>query len=287
MIPFSILPPRTLQSAAERIRGTSGFAAAIMPSLKENLMQAGYDFAPREYAGMALVAALTNAFFSFVLVAALGLGLRINMLPAAAGVAILFAAATFFTILIYPRVVAKRRARKLEHNIIPALQQMLIQLKSGVPLFNAMASLSYDYDEVSEEFRKLTKKINSGTSELDALSEATLSNPSPQFRKVLWQISNALKVGSNLASVLDIQIRDLTRERIDQIRQYGQELSPWTMLYMMAAVIVPSLGVAMLTVLVGFLNTTVPKTALLAVLAGLLGFQVFFMNFVSTRRPAV
>ena len=140
---------------------------------------------------------------------------------------------------------------------------------------------------MSNAFSKIVQKINSGVPELEALAEASTTNPSHQYRRLLWQISNALKVGSDLGRVLELQIDELTRERVDQIRRYGQELSPWTMIYMMAAVIVPSLGVTMLIVIVGFLDVTVPKIILAVVLAGLIGFQLFFLNFVNSRRPAI
>ena len=166
-------------------------------------------------------------------------------------------------------------------------RQLATMVKSGVPLFNAMASISSEYGEVSKEFGKIVQRINSGTPDLEALAEASTSNPSHQFRRVLWQISNALKVGSDVGRVLELQIDELTRERVDQIRRYGQELSPWTMIYMMAAVILPSLGVTMMIVVVGFLDVSVPKAVLGGVLVGLIGFQILFMNFVNSRRPAI
>ena len=47
--------------------------------------------------------------------------------------------------------------------------------------------------------------------ELDALAEASHENPSLQFRKVLWQISNALKVGSDVGEALEAIVEELTR----------------------------------------------------------------------------
>jgi len=237
---------------------------------------------------MAFTAALLN--FSFALVSLLFLAFATKqpaLYPLSIGVAILLFFGSFATILAYPRIIALKRMRQLETQLIPAMRQLLIEIKSGVPLFNAMASISTDYGEVSKELKKVVQKINSGTPELEALAEASTANPSHQFRRILWQVSNALKVGSDVGKVLSLQIDELTRERVDQIRRYGQELSPWTMIYMMAAVIVPSLGVTMMIVIVGFLDVVVPKVLLLVVIAGLVGFQLFFMNFVNSRRPAI
>ena len=130
-------------------------------------------------------------------------------------------------------------------------------------------------------------RFNSGVSDLDVLSDAARENPSFQFRKVLWQVSNALKVGSDVGSALEVIVNDLEKEKIDEIRKYGQELAPWTMIYMMAAVVLPSLGIALLIVITSFLAVELPSFTLAIVLAFLVIFQLFFMNFVASRRPLI
>lgn len=288
IIPFSLLPPRLLEKLSRKFANMGIAIVAFAPFLKDSLLQAEYDYSAREYAAMAFTSALINSVVATMLVAFLGVVTKTSaVLPIALLILAVSFGATLFTSLYYPQIISTRRMRKLEIQLIPATRQLLIEVKSGVPLFNAMASISNEYGEVSKEFSKIVQKINSGTLELDALAEASTANPSHQFRRILWQISNALKVGSDVGKVIELQIEELTRERVDQIRRYGQELSPWTMIYMMAAVILPSLGVTMLIVIVGFLDVSVPKIILAVVIAGLIGFQLFFMNFVNSRRPAI
>jgi archaeal flagellar protein FlaJ len=148
-----------------------------------------------------------------------------------------------------------------------------------------MTSVSDDYGEVSVEFQRIVKRVNSGIPEVDVLAEASRTIPSEQFRKVLWQISNAIKVGSDVSDALRSILDDLMKEQINKIHKYGQELSPWTMMYMMGAVILPSLGITMLIVITSFLNVFIPKLILPVILLALIIFQVFFMNFVASRRP--
>ena len=287
-IPFSLLPPRALESFSKNFLNLGRFLSTLTPALKESLLNAEYPYTAREYAAMAIASAGINAMAIALLVALAGVASKNpSLLPVALVLVLIVFMATLLTGLYYPQIISTRRMRKLEAQLIPATRQLLIEIKSGVPLFNAMASVSSEYGEVSNAFSKIVQKINSGVPELEALAEASTTNPSHQYRRLLWQISNALKVGSDLGRVLELQIDELTRERVDQIRRYGQELSPWTMIYMMAAVIVPSLGVTMLIVIVGFLDVTVPKIILAVVLAGLIGFQLFFLNFVNSRRPAI
>ena len=286
-IPFSFLPPKVVLGLAKNTKNAGNFVAALFPSLEDDLLHARVPATPREYAAVALIAAPLNAVVVGVLVFVLGSALKTDLLVPSLLVALFVGAASFITIIFYPKIIAMQRVRLLERDLIPATRQLIIELKSGVPLFNALASVSSDYGDVSEEFRKIVTRINNGVPELDALAEASHENPSFQFRKVLWQVSNALKVGSDVGAALEAIVEELTRERVNEIRRYGQELSPWTMLYMMAAVVVPSLGVTMMIVISSFMSIQIPKFILPMGIAFLIGFQLFFANFVSSRRPNV
>ncbi|MBI5229643.1 type II secretion system F family protein [Candidatus Micrarchaeota archaeon] len=286
-IPFSALPPSLLMRQAKKIRSVGNSLLAYFPGLEENLLQAEIDVPAREYAAAALITSLVNfiaLFFILFLVITFKMKsspLTPFLLSAAVGVF------NFLVILFYPKIKIARKVRQLENRLIPAVRQMLIELRSGVPLFNAMTSVCDDYGEVSREFRKIVKKINGGIPEMEAISEAARANASHEFRKVLWQISNALKVGSDVSVALESILNDLLKEKVNKIHRYGQELSPWTMMYMLIAVILPSLGITMVIIIVSFMNITVPKILLALTAAFLIGFQLFFMNMVSTRRPMI
>lgn len=286
-IPFSILPPSIVARLAKPLKGLGNFIATLFPGLKLELMQADFEVTPREYAGMALIVGVTNAIAIFALLYGIGIAVSKDLLALAIVGAMVVGAASFITIISYPRVISTRKTRALEDQLIPALRQLLIDLRSGVPLFQGMTSVSTGYGEVSAEFRKMVKEMNAGMSQPDVLNEASKRVASFRFRRVLWQINNALKVGSDVATALDAMVDELTRERIDEIRRYGQELNPWVMIYMIAAVVIPSLGITMLIVVLSFLNIPVPKAIFPAIWIFLAGFQIFFISFVKSRRPAV
>lgn len=287
VIPFTILPPSLVIRLAKPLKGLGNFIAAVFPGLKLELMQADMEVTPREYAGMALVVGLSNAIAVYALVAIIGFATAKDLLALALLGGLIVGIASFATVIFYPRIVSVRKTRSLEDALIPALRQLLIGLRSGVPLFQAMTSVSTGYGEVSVEFRKMVKEMNAGMSQADVLNEASKRIASFRFRRVLWQINNALKVGSDVATALDAMLEELTRERIDEIRRYGQELNPWVMIYMIAAVVIPSLGITMLIVVLSFLNIPIPKAVFPAIWILLLGFQIFFMSFVKSRRPVV
>ena len=286
-IPFTILPPPLVLKIARRIKGIGNFVAALFPGLKSDLLQVDMELPAREYAGAAVVVGISNLIIISLVMLFIGYATETDLVFLSAISGIIVGGASFTTVLTYPKILSVRRTRSLEGQLIPALRQLLIEIRSGVPLFQALTSVSQDYGEVSVEFRKMVNEMNAGVSQSDAISEAARRIPSFRFRRVLWQINNALKVGSDLGVALGSMLDELTRERVDDIRRYGQELNPWVMLYMIAAVVIPSLGITMLIIVLSFLNIPVPKIVFPGILVLLMLFQVFFISFVKSRRPTV
>jgi len=287
IIPLSLLPPPVLMNLSKHAEGLGEFISSFLPNLKLELMQAEVDVPSRRYVAISLISGIVNFLFVALLIAAIGytMGRNVALLGVFAGA--LVGVSSFLTTLFYPAVVATKRTRALEANLIPALRQLLINLKSGVPLFQAMTSVSVGYGPVSKEFSKMVEQMNGGVPQTDVLNDASKRNPSFRFRRVLWQISNALKVGSDVGNAIEEMITELTKERMSEIQRYGQELNPWVMIYMVLAVVLPSLGITMLIIIMSFMNVLVPKSIFPAVFMFLFIFQLFFISFVKSRRPAV
>ena len=289
-IPFSLLPPPVVAKIAgiKPVALAGNVASTFFPSLSQELIQAESAFNAKEYSAAALVVAFFNALFIF----AGGLLLfqitqEKSLLWIAPLACIFIGAVSLLSIVAYPKIITRKKARRLDNELIPAMRQLLIHVKSGVPLFEALASACDGYGEVSAEFRKMVKKINGGIPISAAFEDAGKASPSQQMKRVLWQVSNALKVGTDVGKALEEMINDLTAEKVDEIKRYGQELSPWTMIYMLAAIVVPSLGITMMLVIISFLGIEVPKMVFAGVMVFIIGFQLFFMDFVKSRRPAV
>lgn len=286
-MPFSLVPPKVLFGLEHHFRGPGRVALFFERSLEEDLLRAGYGMDPLAYAS----ACALNAALNFVAVCAsllaLGFAFHRDVLVIALLVGAAFSAAALLTCLWSPQIRASKSQRAIESSLIPVTRQMLIQVRSGVPLFNAIVSASTGNHAVCGEFDAVVKKLSAGVSEGDALAEVSASSPSPKFRKVAWQLSNALKTGSDLGAVLQSTLAELEMEQAERIQRYSQELSPLTVVYMLAAVIVPSLGITMFIVISSLLSFSVPVFALPVVFLCMLGFQFFFLDFASSRRPPV
>ena len=185
-------------------------------------------------------------------------------------------------------MLVNRKIKKVERNLIPALPNMLVQLNSGVSLFEAVnAVANSDYGGVSDEFSKVIQEINAGKSPIDALEEIAVKTPSLFFRRVTWQVVNGMKAGANTATVLESILESLTEEKIIQIQKYGSQLNPLAMFYMLVVVIMPSLGMAFLIVISSFMSLSEfgIKSMFFAMYGFVIFAQIMFLGMIKSKRP--
>lgn len=193
----------------------------------------------------------------------------------------------FFTFANYPKIHTKKISRELEKDLPYALRHMLIEVRSGISLYEAMVSVSEDYGEASEEFERIVKDINGGKPQIEALEDSIVRNPSEQYRRAMWQMINALKSGTDISDTLETLVDSMVKQQKLEVKRYGKELNPYILVYLMVAVIMPSLGVTFLIVLSTFTGVGLNRFTFYQILGGLILFQIFFLNFVSSKRPEV
>ncbi len=206
------------------------------------------------------------------------------------GIAFLISGFILFNQRNYPKVFCLNKTRSIEKNLIPVLQDMMVQLNSGVPIFRIMLNIANsDYGEASEEFKKITKEINSGIPQIDAIEKYGKLNNSEYFRRVLWQISNGMRAGSDISVVIKEGIRNLNDEQAIQIQSYGSRLNPLVMFYMLIAVILPSLSVTFLIIISSMLNVSRSLIQLMFAMIFVFVFfmQIMFVGLIKSRRPSL
>jgi flagellar protein FlaJ len=195
---------------------------------------------------------------------------------------------SFMYINLYPDLIISKKIRELEKNLLFALRHLQIQVKSGIPLFDGLVSISQgNYGLISNEFRDCVKKISTGEPEINSLEELVFKNPSIFFRRVIWQISNAMRTGADLGNTLDAIVDNLSNEQKVAIRRYGSQLNPLSMMYMMTAVIMPSLGITFLILLSTFSGMPISEFLFWFILCILIVFQFSFVGVVKSRRPTI
>lgn len=270
--------------------GLGSRISKLFPQLSLYLFQSESHLDNEEYTTVALFTGLFWFTITFAIIAVLSLltKVQVNFLFIVAPASIAIGSITFFYVMFYPKVLVNRRIRELEKHLLFALRHLLIQAKSGIPLFDAMASVARaNYGLVSNEFNEVVRRISTGVRDVEALEEAGLKNPSLYFRRALWQISNAIRAGADIANTLENILINLSNEQRILVRKYGSQLNPLAFLYMMFGLIIPSLGIALMITLSSFTGFPIKKYFFWIILAGLILFKFNFLGIVKSRRPSV
>jgi len=260
--------------------------ATKFPELKNKLKKAGMEYEPEVFIQKTFLSSFymaTGAILSVFLILAKLEALNILLL-----IFIPFIYIVLFTYMMkFPDARISKKSKEISKEILFAGRHLVIELESGVPLYNAMVNISKNYPTIGQYFREITDKVNFGTDIETALTEAVEYIPSDNFRRILWQILNSIRTGSDISKSLDIVLEQVAREQNIEVNRYGRKLNPLAMFYMIIAVILPSLGVTMLIVLSSFVEFEINLTILL-VIAFLLGFvQFMFYSMIKFSRPAI
>ena len=263
--------------------------ATKFPSLQEDLRRGNLFYSPEEFLKRTLVSSLYVTvgmiFIIFLMFA--------KFLPAKDLIILilisfpLLLGVLFFYFFQLPIVRINKIDREINKEIVFAGRFLVVELESGVTLYQAMKNIIKSYPVTGAYFRELIDKIDIGTSVEDAVTEAIETSPSNSLTKLLWQISNSLRTGSDIATPLKSVVETLIREQQIAVTEYGRKLNPLAMFYMLIAIIVPSLGVTMLTIISIFAGLKLDLTILMLI-AGVIGFMQFmFVAMINSIRPPV
>ncbi|MCJ7450800.1 MAG: type II secretion system F family protein [Candidatus Nanohaloarchaeota archaeon QJJ-9] len=261
----------------------------IFPNLKKELIQAGMEEREAtEYISESLVNGLQIALMVSIGLSMLGWGMEnytvvkyaLLLFPVVYGFG-------FLSNVKKPSIKAKKRTRKLERDLPYALRHILIEVEAGMSLYRSLVAVTENYGQASKEFNKIVNDINAGKSEKQALEEAVIRNPSKQFRRALWQIINAQQSGADISNTLNSLVENITEKQILAVEEYGKELNPYTLMYMLVAIIMPSLGVTFIMILSTFTGMTLSDKIFYLILIGLVLFQLIFVNLIKSKRPMV
>lgn len=179
--------------------------------------------------------------------------------------------------------IAKRR-NEIDRDVLFAGRYLLVKLNSGQPLVNALAEAGESYGMANKYFKEIMHDIDLGKPVEDALSEAAEYNPSKKFRKIIFQISNALKIGIDVSRFLEATLDEIVEEQIIEIKDYGQKLNSVTLFYLLIGVVMPSLGMTLLTMGVSVIGVSDVVFYSISLL-GLIALQSVFVIVYKAIRP--
>jgi pilus assembly protein TadC len=186
-----------------------------------------------------------------------------------------------------PDVKIRKKQIGISKEIVFGTRFLMIEIESGVPVYNAFINVSRVYPVIGSYYGKIIDQINMGTSMEDAINETIELVPSPNLRKILWQILNSIKTGADVTDALDSVLEQIIDEQKIAVEEYGRKLNPLAMFYMLIAVIAPSLGSTMLIIFSSFVGFKIDMVSLLTMVGLLCFMQFMFYGLIKSARPAV
>ncbi|MFH1234161.1 MAG: type II secretion system F family protein [Candidatus Diapherotrites archaeon] len=292
MIPFGILPLEKLKTMSAPLSSMGAAIEKRFPKLKNQLKQADLNITGKEYIAIMIMLSVFYFVVSFILIFLLVDKFWIN--PPLPGpiitllLALLAAFMIFIQLLAYPVILVRRKVREIERNLVFALRTILVQLKSGISLYYAMKMVAEErYGVLSLEFEKMMHKINAGIQQEIALQEMADANPSPMFRRVVWQMVNGLKGGGDIEKIIAESLHSLSRQQKIGIEKYGSELRVLSLVYMMIGIIIPALGLAFLIVIGSFPKISIGEPIFIILLVTIALMEFMFIGLIKSKRPTL
>ena len=264
----------------------SNRVASFFPALKTELRIAHLPYTPIQYVTKSLrMAVLGSILFTFLFFFVLQKA-KLSFFLLVPVFAILFILIFEYS-LIAIKAKIRKREREINKEVIFVGRYLLIKIYSGRPLLNALIETAGGRGIASKYIKEIVDDIDTGNTIENALKNAMIYSPSDKLMKILFHINNALQLGIDVTKPLESVLEAITREEELEIKKYGKKLNTLVIFYMLAAVILPSLGVAMFIVISGFVNFPIDLKGLLLFIFFIVVLQFVFITLFKSARPMV
>jgi flagellar protein FlaJ len=262
--------------------------SALNPYLPQKLAEAEIPLKDREYLSIAIFSSIYWFTVLFSILTFLPALVGKNFINVSLPLSLLVALIAFFYINFYPNLVALRKSKDIDRNLLFVVRHLYVQVRSGVSLFDAMVAVSKeDYGIISKEFERTVKEISTGKEQTSVLEEMALRVSNTGFKRILWQIVNSLKSGADISKVLSVTASELSQEQRVKIRKYGSQLSPYALMYLMFTIILPTLGISFLLILSSFSGVQISEVFFFLIWGVVVLFQIMFIGMIKSSRPSV
>jgi pilus assembly protein TadC len=291
-IPFCYINQKYAKVLAKKFGRLSNFLAEHFGNIETNINQTDLKLNVKQFLILIFINAIMISFFSFLFLFILlwvtetRTGLELFSFSFSLGIAIGFL--LFIVSLRSPSMIAGKKAQDIEKNLVFALKDILLNLNAGVPIHKAFISIANsNYGALSEEFAKVGRKIQTGTAIDVAIEKMALSIKSDFLKRALWQVVNVLRSGSSLKDALKSIIVDILNEQKSKIKDYAGELNMWSLVYMIFAVAVPTIGTTLLLIMSSFGAVSVGQSHLMIFGGVCVVVQWIVIGLIQSRRPVV
>jgi flagellar protein FlaJ len=286
-VPLSFFPLHASKKLSTPFKGLSEAVQSIFPNYEVNLRESDLFLTKDEFFAISIM----NTFIWWLILSGL-LAVIFNLLAirnpiiTAGIVGLVLAIMVFARITLGVKLMAQRKAKSIDSNLVFGLKMLLVEVNAGVSLFDAIVLVaSYKLGNMSAVFKEIAKRLGSGEKEDEVLTDVAAKNPSPFLKKTLWQIVSGMRAGSPIGKVLQESLDALEREQKSEIIEYGSSLRVLTLVFMMLGVIIPAMAVAFLVVINSLPGVSISKEVPWIVIIGVAVFELMLIGFVKSKRP--
>ncbi len=287
-IPFMLFSLERAEKFGLRTRQIGSIIGPISRSLGRDLKLAALPIGDMEYRAAVVISAIFWFLFLFLalflLLWSVGQGNMQGILSALSGAAAI-GVVMLIVLLRYPRILAGKRREIINKELLYVLRDLLMAVSSGLPIFSAISMAAQEEGVVSQTFSKIKERVEAGGSLEEELERAALLTPSPHFQNVLWQLSNTARSGADVRNSIRSIIRSMEAEERSNIQRYAQELNVLTLLYMLAAVAIPTILITVMMILTTFSSVAIGESLFILLISSSFFVEIGLIGFIKSRRP--
>ena len=259
------------------------FCLRIYPDLKEDLYVAGMDETVGRFGRLsALVGIVAGVIFTL----AIGIA-TIFALPWWAYLLILLVLIPFFFLvaLHIPRFNVAQVGQKMNGEVAIIGRRLLIQLESGKSLVNALIDIGTKQTTRGNPLSRVAYALFMGRPLEETIDESIEQTSSPALQRILTQIKNSLRTGTDLKRGLRVTLEEITNEKIVEFEAFGKKLNTLGLFYMVFGTIAPSLGAVGFVFVLAAIGIELSLLNLSLFLLFVVPVQVLFILVFAKMRP--
>lgn len=186
-----------------------------------------------------------------------------------------------------PRYNLVRAKNYIDSEILSAVRFLSLELRSQRSLYSAVENTAKNFPVIGIYFQEVINDVKLGKTMEESLADAIDYCPSPHLRNLFWQLTNSLQTGADITDSLENLMHDVEEEQNVKVEEYGKELNALSLFYMMISIIVPTVGLTIVTAVLTFVGVSISLLALIIIWFFIAFIQFMFVQYSLNKRPNV
>ncbi len=261
--------------------------------LRPQLSKANIEVSLPEYVSMTIFSTIIVSVFGlFVIGSVLALSSGLTGMIYSIALSLVLGAGTLMTFYLYPSIMIKNRASKIQDTLPFATMYMSTLAGTGTSIDQLFKVLSQveEYGEVANEAKKIARDIETFNMDISrALRRAAERTPSQEFKELMWGINHVLTSGGSLRVFLQERADRLMNDYRRRVEEFSEQLSLLVEMYItvviVGSIVFTAMSVVMSTFGSGMAPNTIATIQMLSIFIGLPLISGMFILLVQGLAP--